>query len=127
MSSAEAEYMAASNNCRDIIELRKILQELHIPLDGPTVMRTDNEACIAIASSERVTRRNKHIDLHFHFIRECVLEFKDLVMEWTSTTDNLADMLTKALPPAVFDRLLNIMFGNEVLHWNTAVVRRPHS
>lgn len=44
--------------------------------------------------------RTKHIDIHFHFIRS-EIEAGSINLQSIDTKDNLADILTKALPKAI--------------------------
>jgi hypothetical protein len=48
--------------------------------------------------------RTKHIDLHFHFIRECVENGK-VAVEDIGTTNQLVDILTKSLGRIQFQDL----------------------
>jgi hypothetical protein len=48
--------------------------------------------------------RTKHIDLRFHFIRECVEDGK-VAVEHIGTTNQLADILTKSLGRIQFQDL----------------------
>lgn len=91
MSSAEAEYMAASLVCREVI-----------------VIHEDNEACIQMSKNPVNHSKAKHIDLHYHFVRERV-ESGEVRLDWVSTSEMIADMLTKAVTPAVFKTLRNAL------------------
>ena len=56
MSSSEAEYMAASNLCKEIIYLRMFLEQLGHKQFKPTVIQEDNNACIAMTFKPCCTR-----------------------------------------------------------------------
>ena len=43
----------------------------------------------------------KHVEIHYHFVRELV-NSKQLRIGYVSTKDQLADLLTKALPKQWF-------------------------
>jgi hypothetical protein len=60
----------------------------------PTI-RMDNTTAIALAKNPILHDRSKHIDVKFHFTRECV-ERGDIILEHVRTGDELADILTKA-------------------------------
>ena len=110
MSSAEAEYMAASLVCREVIWIRSILAEFGFNQDGPTVIREDNEACIQMSKNPVNHSKTKHIDLHYHFVRERV-ETGEVALDWVSTSEMIADMLTKAVTPAIFKSLRDALFN----------------
>ena len=56
----------------------------------------DNRSAIELAKNPVHHERNKHIDLRFHFIRECIEEGR-VDIEHISTDGQLADVLTKSL------------------------------
>jgi hypothetical protein len=95
LSSTEAEYMAASDACRQIAWLRNLFQELGYELKSiPLIM--DNQAAIYMASNPAQEARTKHMDVRYHYIRQCVKD--DLVdLYYIKTDDQAADILTKNL------------------------------
>ena len=56
----------------------------------------DNKSAIALSKNPVHHDRSKHIDVKFHFIRDCVEE-RVLEIEHVGTQNQLADILTKAL------------------------------
>lgn len=72
-SSTEAEYQALALVTTDLYWLRMLLQNLHIPLRTPPVIRCDNLGAMALASNLVYHARTKHIEVDYHFIREKVL------------------------------------------------------
>ena len=70
----------------------KIIDEM----GDPTTMLVDNTAAKALSNSSAVNRRNKHIDVRFHYTRQ-VIEDGILKPRYCPTEDMVADMLTKPL------------------------------
>ncbi|KAJ9532820.1 hypothetical protein QJQ45_010939 [Haematococcus lacustris] len=69
MSTAEAEYMAASSAAKEALWLRKLMRDLQ--LDASCVhLGCDNKAAIQLLHNPMATSRAKHIDVHHHFVRE---------------------------------------------------------
>ena len=112
LSSAEAEYIAISTCGKSVIWLRRLFVEIlsHEPLANepilpPTIIRTDNTAAISLPTKEKLSERNKNIELKVRHVRDLrrnnVVEF-----EYLGTDDQLADMLTKPLPSARLEYLL---------------------
>ena len=66
---------------------------------------SDNQACIAVAKDPVAHRRTKHFDIRYHYIRELVSSGK-VSIDYISTTDMIADVLTKPLPLAAFRRCI---------------------
>lgn len=109
MSSAEAEYMAASLTCREVLWVRYILAGLGFKQQQATPIFEDNSACIQMSKNPVQHNKTKHIDLHHHFVRERV-EGGDVKLVWVPTGEMIADLLTKALPTATFEKLRDMMF-----------------
>ena len=56
----------------------------------------DNQPAIALAKNPILYDRSKHIDVKFHFLRDCV-DGGQVVIEFVETGQQLADVLTKLL------------------------------
>uniref|UniRef100_H3H8Q5 Reverse transcriptase Ty1/copia-type domain-containing protein n=1 Tax=Phytophthora ramorum TaxID=164328 RepID=H3H8Q5_PHYRM len=64
----------------------------------------DNQGSIALAKNPQFHKHTKHIDIRYHFVREKV-EDGQVVLQYVSTTDMLADMMTKAITAVQFQVL----------------------
>jgi hypothetical protein len=60
------------------------------------VLKMDSQSAIALGKNPVFHDRSKHIDVRFHFIRECVGNGK-LEIEHVRTEEQIADILTKPL------------------------------
>jgi hypothetical protein len=72
LSSAKAEYMAASQAACEAIWMRKILVGLfgsHLDL---TVIYCHNQSCIKLSINPVFHDRSKHIYIWYHHLRDCV-------------------------------------------------------
>lgn len=69
----------------------------------PVPVYEDNQGAIALAKKEE-SRRVKHIDVRFHFVRDAVAEGK-VKLVFVPTYKQEADVLTKALPAPTFETL----------------------
>ena len=69
-----------------------------------------------MATNYMTTKRTKHIDIRYHFVRELV-EAKQIDIMYISTADimMIADLLTKAVSRIVFQRLIGPLFGQPTL------------
>ena len=72
LSTSEAEYIALSVAIQEAVWLRRLLLDLKVALDGPTLIMEDNQGAIAIARNPATHTRTKHIDNRYHFVREAV-------------------------------------------------------
>lgn len=97
-STAEAEYISLAAAANQAVWLRKLLEDLGQNQDSPVDLFCDNKSAIAIAQNPVQHGRTKHINVKFHAIREAE---KNLLIKvhHCSTEVQLADLMTKALPP----------------------------
>ena len=98
LSTAEAEYYAASEMAIEIIYLRNLLSNMGFPEEPNTPVYEDNTACIewgnhVIGGRERA----KHIDIRKHFAHE-VIQRQEMRLVKVDTSLQLADIFTKPLP-----------------------------
>jgi hypothetical protein len=107
-SSTEAEYVATMPACQDAVWLRRLLCELGLSQLSPTLLRMDNLGAMAISKHPKAHQRTRHIDLRFHYIRECIKD-GHIHTEWVPTDENLADAFTKSLTPEIFSKILLMM------------------
>jgi len=65
-------------------------------VDAPVVIYCDNISSILLANNLVYHARTKHIEVHYHFIREKILA-KEIDLIHVNTEDQVADIFTKAL------------------------------
>jgi hypothetical protein len=100
-SSSEAEYRALSSATCELQWLLYLFNDLKIKCIRPPVLYCDNQSAIHIASNPVFHERTKHLDIDCHLVREKVMKGV-LKLLPISTNDQIADFLTKALPPPKF-------------------------
>ena len=111
LSSAEAEFMAASSLVQEVIYIRRLLERLGFPQSEPTPIGEDNRTCVAWAEGAvGGSDRAKHIDLRVHFVHEAV-QANVLSLQVVRSADNLADLFTKPLAQPVFVSLRRRLMG----------------
>jgi hypothetical protein len=97
LSTAEAEYVAATHAAKEALWLRRLLFELFPSLEAPTTLFCDNQATLRLIEDDNYRAQTKHIDKRYHFIRE-LAQKGALQLMYCPTDDMAADILTKALP-----------------------------
>ena len=113
LSSTEAEYVALTHTSKDIIWIHKLLKDfsfLH-SLSLPTTLYCDNQGAIRLSKDATFHGRTKHINVHFHFIRQTVSSGK-ISVSYIPTANMTADIFTKALDRVKFEKFradLNVM------------------
>ena len=102
-STSVAEYRAITTACNALIWMRSCLKELGMELHEPVLFREDNQATISMATNYMTTKRTKHVDIRHHVIRYwCDQDVMDFT--YINTSDQLADLMTKALTLPHFRR-----------------------
>jgi hypothetical protein len=96
LSSTEAEYRSAAIAACEVVWLQKLLSDLGLLVNAPVVIYCDNISSILLANNPVYHARTKHIEVHYHFIREKVLA-KEIDLIHVNTENQVADIFTKAL------------------------------
>ncbi|GJY14092.1 hypothetical protein Tco_0383401 [Tanacetum coccineum] len=103
MSSAEAEYVALSASCAQVMWMRTQLQDYGFNYNK--IPCCDSQSARAISCNPVQYSRTKHIHTRYHFIKEQV-ENGIIKLYFVRTEYQLADMFTKALPEERFQYLV---------------------
>ncbi|GJS92596.1 retrovirus-related pol polyprotein from transposon TNT 1-94, partial [Tanacetum coccineum] len=104
ISSTEAEYIAMSGCCAQILWMRSQLSDYGFAYNR-IPLYCDNKSAIALCCNNVQHSRSKHIDIRHHFIREQV-EKGVVELYFVRTEYQLADIFTKALPRERFKFIL---------------------
>ena len=106
LSSAEAEYRSIRKVVGELVWLHRLTKELTISDSSPIPVFCDNQSAIHIAHNPVFHERTKHIEVDCHFVRNKLQEGL-ISLHHISTTEQLADILTKALTGVKHSALLN--------------------
>nr|GEX23421.1 hypothetical protein [Tanacetum cinerariifolium]GEX43350.1 hypothetical protein [Tanacetum cinerariifolium] len=104
MSSAEAEYVALSASCAQVMWMRTQIQDYCLNYNN-IPLYCDSQSAIAISCNPVQHSRTKHIHTRHHFIKEQI-ENGIIELYFVRTEYQLADMFTKALPEDSFKYLV---------------------
>ncbi|KAJ2911587.1 hypothetical protein MD484_g8827, partial [Candolleomyces efflorescens] len=116
LSSTESEYVALTHAAKEAKWLRSLCREV-LPVIGldsyvdnfkPTVLYCDNQGAIKLSTNPVFHARTKHIDIHFHFIRQ-VIGSRDLQLVYCPTDVMVADIMTKSLARVKFTKFRKMM------------------
>jgi hypothetical protein len=105
LSTAEAEYIAASHCCAQLLWMRQTLRDCGYKLSKVPLL-CDNESAIRMADNPVEHSRTKHIDIRYHFLRDHQ-QREDIEIAYVSTKEQLADIFTKPLDEKTFSKLRN--------------------
>nr|KAJ0190060.1 hypothetical protein LSAT_V11C800416990 [Lactuca sativa] len=95
ISTAEAEYVAARRCCAQLLWIQNQLLDYGFKF-SKTPIYYDNTSAIQITQNPVQHSKTKHIEFRHHFIRDNVEKGK-VVLEHVKTSEQLADIFTKAL------------------------------
>jgi len=127
LSTTESEYIALSMATRELLPLRRIVQELHqhsfiaTPID-PNFSHTktstlkasqvfeDNASCIILAYSDGTKPRTKHLSLKWHHFKDQIRN-GCIVLTKVASNLNWADILTKPLCSPKHNTLRHMIMG----------------
>lgn len=96
LSTAEAEYVSASEAVRQLLWVRSFLFDIFQQQTAPTTLYLDSSSAISIVEEDAIKPRSKHIDWRYHFIR---LQHRagTITIVHVPSEQMLADYLTKPL------------------------------
>ncbi|KAH7372564.1 hypothetical protein KP509_17G010200 [Ceratopteris richardii] len=95
LSSMEAEYRGLAFATCEAMWIKKLLDDLGVQV-GTISIYGDNMSSIYLASNPMFHARSKHIEVHYHYVREKVLS-KDVEIKFIRTKEQVADIFTKFL------------------------------
>ncbi|GJT38837.1 retrovirus-related pol polyprotein from transposon TNT 1-94 [Tanacetum coccineum] len=105
ISSTEAEYIAMSGCCAQILWMRSQLTDYGLGFNK-IPMYCDNKSVIALSCNNVQHSKSKHIDIRSYFIKEHV-ENGMIELYFVNTEYQLADIFTKALARERIEFLIN--------------------
>ena len=111
-SSNHSEIIAIHETSRECIWLRSMIHHIQESCglssvkDKPTILFEDNAACIAQIKGGYIKGdRTKHISPKFFYTHE-LQKNGEIDVQQIRSSDNLADLFTKALPTSTFKKLI---------------------
>nr|GEV32446.1 hypothetical protein [Tanacetum cinerariifolium] len=113
MSSAEAEYVALSASCAQVMWMRTQLQDYGFNYNK-IMLYCDSQSAMAISCNPVQHSCTKHIHTRLYFIKEHV-ENGIIELYFVRTEYQSADMFTKALPEDRFKYLVRRIVKMEIL------------
>eukprot|EP00961_Rhodomonas_salina_P080112 1077119-Rhodomonas_salina.1 len=110
LSTAEAEYLAASVAGTDVTYMCRVLSYLGYEQLAPTVFWEDNMACIYMSQTSVMHHKARHIDTRVYHLRE-LCKAGTMMLEKVSSAEQVADSLTKSTQHQVFVQHSDAMMG----------------
>ncbi|CAI7910789.1 unnamed protein product [Closterium sp. NIES-53] len=95
-SSTESEYMVLFHGVKEVVWMRRLLEELGQEQEGPTPVFCDSQGAIVMARNAVLHGLNKHMHIKWHWVRKEVKK-GTISLHYINTTKQPADFLTKRL------------------------------
>ena len=95
-STAEAEYHVTLDATSNVKYFRRLMTNLGINIKARTVIYGDNQSSIKMVHNPVMHENTKHIDIHYHFVRE-LQEHGHVDVQYISTKDQQIELSTKSL------------------------------
>ena len=103
LSSTEAEYVAVSEVCTEIMFIKQVLEFLEIHIKFLITVHCDNVGAIFLAYNAKNSQRTKHVDIRAHYVRQYV-EDGTVKIIFVKSENNAADSYTKNVSQMIFKR-----------------------
>ncbi len=118
LSTTEAEYIAMSQEMRDLLPMRTMLEEiistLKLGKSGTSWVKSqvfeDNNGAIRTAQTTKLSPRTKHIAVKYHFFKSHIGREKGIELSKIDTNEQKADILTKGLAAPKFKELRRMLY-----------------
>ncbi|KAH6584445.1 hypothetical protein BASA61_007448 [Batrachochytrium salamandrivorans] len=110
LSTAEAEYVAATTATQELLFLKTFLTEIGYPINKTTTLYSDSQS--AISNTKNIQLRhasNKHMDIKLHFLKDQV-KLGNVNLKYINTLDQVADILIKGhlSPPSASSQIYSV-------------------
>lgn len=121
LSSTAAEYIAFSAAMRELIPMRRLVEELgqvmSLDIAQPSLVCStvfeDNTGCLALVKCTKMSPRNKYLALKYHFFRSSlgIKNGNGILAKYIRSEVQKADIFTKSLPEKDFLRIRLLVMG----------------
>jgi Reverse transcriptase (RNA-dependent DNA polymerase) len=110
LSVNESETNAIVECAQDLLFEKRLIESLGLTVEVPMIINTDSQSTVDQFNSWSVGGRTRHSEAKMMWLRE-LKEEGVLDLQWVPSEQNFADLLTKNLPGADFDRHAKIFTG----------------
>ena len=112
VSSTESENKTFSPGFKEgMYNINLMQDDMKIQIT-PIPTREDNQGAIGMGQQQRSNNNTKHIPNHYHWVREHIQDFKHFELEYVETEEQTADIFTKALLRAPFEKHRNKLMNH---------------
>ena len=96
LSRIEAKYKGTVVLACEAVWLKRIFNDLGVPISDPIFLYCDNISIIHLARNPVFHTRTKHIEVHYHFARKRILT-SEVKLNYVPNDQQVANIFTKPL------------------------------
>ena len=90
--------MALKEAAKELVYLKRFTSSIDfLKSTFSSILLTDSQSAIGLSKNPVFHKRNKHIEIQYHYVRDMV-EKGEIDLEFVPTNQQLADALTKPIP-----------------------------
>ena len=108
LSVTEAEVIALVQCVQEMMYMKKVMESILLKVELPMIVEVDNKGAVDLVNSWSSSGGTKHMDVRIMYLRE-LKEQKILKVVWQPTKENEADVFTKNVDGATFERHLGAL------------------
>ena len=101
-STAEVEYVVATNNCNQIMWMKQMLKDIGIEFSESIIINSENMSTVSMSKTPVLHSKTQHISIKYHGLREKVVE-KEIRLEYVNIKEKIENIFTKPLPKDTFE------------------------
>jgi len=104
-STMQAEFVSCYDATGQAVWLKNFIPALRLvdSISRPITMYCDNQSAVFFCANDKLSGASKHIDLKYRVVKDRNRD-NTLKIKHISTKENIADPLTKGLPPILFQK-----------------------
>ena len=85
-----------------------MLEDLNHHQNLPTIIKCDNKSVMALAKNPVFHGRSKHIELHYHYVRDLVKK-NEIELQFCKSEEQVAYIFTKPLKAELFKNFKSML------------------
>jgi hypothetical protein len=117
LSTRAAKYIAAATAADKATYFRQLLEYFEHQDVTPIPLLVANESALRVIRKPVINDKTRTIAARYHYVRERECRLKEIKVDYVGTKLQLADMLTKGLPPAACQHIVDLLGMKGIGMW----------
>ena len=103
VSTVVAEYIGCAEVVQELLWIKEFLKELGMKESKPSTLYCDNQTTTEIIKGNAKSKKTRHVNAKYYFVKEHCSNGNIQIL-YCNTSENTADILTKALQRNIFEK-----------------------